>query len=484
MRLTLKLTLAIAVILTLQFALYSYFVAERLSGFFERDMKRDALRVGQTLSIAVARTWQSIGEEAALALVDEANNDYSDVQIRFVWITPQNDQRYRPALTSELLMPLQTTRSLVHRYHPEHGEDHLFTYFNIPNPSDRHAAIELRQSFERENWFTTVSVLRVGAFLIIVVTTTALLMWTLGVYFVGKPIKQLCQKARMIGQGRFSDALSITTNDEIGELAKEINLMSDALDRSRQQLEEETASRIKVVEQLRHADRLSTIGTMASSLAHELGTPLTVASGHLASLQIFEGHSSLQQHIHVVNQQIKKMSDIVHQLLNYSRRKTPDKKPMNVSDVVSQVVAMLRPFGEKRGVEVLFAASSSPVISNVDPTQLEQVIVNLMVNAIQSMDSGALKISTTIDGNATRDPSAKGSPFACIEVIDNGIGMSEEQVTHIFDPFFTTKSQGQGTGMGLSIAQGIVVEHGGWITVTSKPGQGSCFSVFLPIVEG
>jgi signal transduction histidine kinase len=157
---------------------------------------------------------------------------------------------------------------------------------------------------------------------------------------------------------------------------------------------------------------------------------------------------------------------------------------MNVSDIVSQVVAMLKPFSEKRDVEILFAPSSSPVISNVDPTQLEQVIVNLMVNAIQSMDSGALKISTTIDGHATRDPSTNGSPYACIEVVDNGIGMSEEQVTHIFDPFFTTKSQGQGTGMGLSIAQGIVVEHEGWITVTSKPGQGSCFSVFLPIVEG
>lgn len=484
MRLTRKLTLALSVVLMIQFALYSYLGMRRLTGFFEHDVKGDALLIGQTLATAVSRTWKTQGEKEAVALVEVTNDDYQDMQIRFVWLGKEAVPAETPELPPEMLAPLRDGKFLVKHVYPEPDLDFIYTYVRIPGEEAAAGlgTLELKQSFATETCFAVVSQLRLAALLLVVVFSTAVLMWLLGVVLIGRPIKKLSDKARRIGEGDFSTPLELTGNDEIATLAHEINNMSEALQHSRERLEEEVRGRIAAMEQLRHVDRLTTIGTLASGVAHELGTPLTVVSGHLNILQTkVAGNPELEKINGALSEQVDKMAGIVRHLLDFSRRRTPEKSSNNLWDILGRVINMLTRFGEKRNVSIHLVPGSEDAEAPVDPTQIEQVLTNLVVNAIQATESGLIEVG--IKSEQLVHPEKPGSSpalFRCIYVKDFGSGMSDEQVKQIFDPFYTTKASGQGTGMGLSIAAGIVREHEGWISVQTEVGKGSRFSVYLP----
>lgn len=485
MRLTRKLTIALSVVLMIQFAFYSYLGLRRLKGFFEHDVKGDALLIGETLATAVSRMWKTQGEAEAAALVAQTNDDYQDMQIRFVHLESDAAKASAPELPLEMLISLSDEKSLVKHVYPGPDLDFIYTYVRIPSPEGTPAkrALELKQSFATESRFAWVSQLRLAALLLVVVISTAILMWFLGVALIGRPIKQLCDKARRIGEGDFSKPLEIKGDDEISTLAHEINKMSEALQYSRERLEEEVQGRISAMEQLRHADRLTTIGTLASGVAHELGTPLTVVSGHLNLLKPkVVGNQELEKIHTALSEQVDKMAGIVRHLLDFSRRRTPEKRSNNLWDILGRVTNMLTRFSEKRNVSIHCIPSNEDASADVDPTQLEQVITNILVNAVQATEAGVIEVGIRTERLA--HPERQNSDpvlFRCLYVKDFGAGMSDDQMKQIFDPFYTTKAPGQGTGMGLSIAAGIVREHDGWITVTSEPGKGSCFSVFLPV---
>lgn len=485
MRLTLKLTIALTIILIGQFCLYGYLVAQRLTGFFERDMKQDALHIGRTLAVAVSRSWKNQGQEQALALVGETNDENVDMTIRMVKVGANVEPAQRPDLPPETLDPLRDGKYVVKHAYPAPNDDFIYTYIRVPVESSDLYAIELRQSFDPEHAFTRVSIIRVGVFLLIVVISTGLVMWCLGLLFIAQPIEQLCEKTRQIGRGDFGGSLPVKSNDEIGTLAREINSMNDRLRSTQALLEQETAAKDLTLEQLRHTDRLRTIGTLASGVAHELGTPLNVASGHL-SLMLAEKSdpTAIERACSAVSEQLDKMTGIVSNLLSFSRRRTPQKRSSDLDATLGKTIKMLIPFAAKRNIDIDYVKSTTSAIADVDEGQMEQVFMNLLVNAIQAMDSGLIKVNLTSE--ITRNPELVDdlpSPHICISVRDQGMGMSEDAIAQIFDPFFTTKAPGQGTGMGLSIAHGIMREHGGWITVTSTPGKGSCFLVFVPIGE-
>jgi signal transduction histidine kinase len=145
-------------------------------------------------------------------------------------------------------------------------------------------------------------------------------------------------------------------------------------------------------------------------------------------------------------------------------------------------VDLLRALAEKHKAQLCFIPDSDPAVVEVDAAQFQQVLTNLIVNAIQAMPAGG-KVDIHVRRQTSRAPdSTDDRQQACcaIEVRDQGMGIAVENMQHLFEPFFTTKGVGEGTGLGLSIAYGIVREHGGWIDVTSRPNEGSCFTVFLP----
>ena len=180
------------------------------------------------------------------------------------------------------------------------------------------------------------------------------------------------------------------------------------------------------------------------------------------------------------------MACIIRQLLDFARRRTPRKERADLCKLTEQTTDLLATIARSKNVEIQLGPQPRPLVAEADSGQLQQVLTNLLVNAIQAMPKGGT-VTVGLSRGPYRPRSVAGDgaslgDFARIDVRDEGIGISQDNLRHIFDPFFTTKQVGEGTGLGLSIAYGIVEDHGGWLSVESVVDQGSCFSVFLPLI--
>jgi two-component system, NtrC family, sensor kinase len=304
----------------------------------------------------------------------------------------------------------------------------------------------------------------------------------MGVWLVGRPLNLLAAKAQRIGQGDLSGPLSFQQRDEIAELALEVNAMCERLAEAHARTEAETTARIAAMEQLRHADRLITVGRLAAGIAHELGTPLNVIAGRVKMLRRGNVEPEVgSEYLGAVAEQAERMTAIIRQLLDFAGRREPRPAPTDLHAIARATARLVEPIARKHQVEVTIA-SEGPALALGDPVQLEQVLSNLVVNGIHACNSGGKVEIACGTETAFADDSEPGVRRAYLRVTDDGHGMNEQTRARIFEPFFTTKDIGQGTGLGLSVAHGIVLENGGTITVTSQAGQGSAFSVFLPAV--
>jgi signal transduction histidine kinase len=275
----------------------------------------------------------------------------------------------------------------------------------------------------------------------------------------------------------------LRSRDELAELADDLNEMCARLAESQADIRAETAARLGATEQLRHADRLKTVGRLAAGIAHELGTPLNVVSGR-AGLILSDklAAEEVGASAAAIKTEADKMTRIIRQLLDFGRASTPRKVATDLRQVVSQAVDLLRTLAENSQVTLGFDQATEAAVAEIDVAQVQQVLTNLVVNAIQAMPHGG-RVTISLRRQVAHPPDASDRPEAAyfaIEIRDQGIGIPAERLTQLFEPFFTTKQVGEGTGLGLSIAYGIVQEHGGWIDVTSQPGEGSCFTVMLP----
>jgi signal transduction histidine kinase len=304
----------------------------------------------------------------------------------------------------------------------------------------------------------------------------------LGIFIVGRPLQRLVEHARRIGAGQLSARLPEGARDEIGALGREMNRMCEQLEEAHARLAGETRARLAALEQIRHADRLSTVGRLASGIAHELGTPLNVISAR--ARQIAEGTvvgDKLTRAALIIDGQCEHMTRIIRQVLDFARPKPPRRMPQDLGSLARETLEALAPYATQRQVALELVAPE-PLKCGVDPHQIRQVLMNLVVNALQASPPGERVTLTVGLQQATRPqiPGVAPGPYAYISVKDHGAGISPEARTRLFEPFFTTKDIGEGTGLGLSVAYGLAQEHGGWIDVESAPSQGSRFSLYLP----
>jgi signal transduction histidine kinase len=305
----------------------------------------------------------------------------------------------------------------------------------------------------------------------------------LGIRLIGRPLHRLVEKTRRVGKGDLTEPLHLQGHDEIAEVAAAFNVMCEQLAESQEQILAETTARIAALEQLRHADRLKTVGRLASGMAHELGTPLNVVSargaliaeGTLSDAEIVESGN-------IIKAQSERITAIVRQLLDFARRSIPHREPADLRRVAEQAIRLLTTFAKKQNVTISLSCDVPDAMTEVDVGQIQQVLTNLIVNAVQAMPKGGTVEVSICREHVCPPEGQDGSEgeHVCLSVRDEGVGVSEENMPLLFEPFFTTKDTGKGTGLGLSIAYGIVSEHGGWIDVASEPEKGSCFSVYLP----
>ncbi|HEX2678982.1 MAG TPA: HAMP domain-containing sensor histidine kinase, partial [Polyangiales bacterium] len=238
-------------------------------------------------------------------------------------------------------------------------------------------------------------------------------------------------------------------------------------------------ARIAALEQLRHAERLSTLGQLASVLAHEIGTPLNVVAGHAKLIAAGKlPVPMVTESAEAIGAQCTRITGIVRRVLDYARRRPAKRTVVSGSDVLASACGLLEVLSAKRGIKLEISEEHGNFSLHADPDQLQQCLTNIVANAIYaSPDGGVVRLSLR---GVERDVAGRSRPFLAFEVRDSGPGLDESVRARIFEPFVTTKPPGEGTGLGLSVARDIVSEHEGAIEVSSEPGRGCVFTVYVP----
>jgi two-component system, cell cycle sensor histidine kinase and response regulator CckA len=249
------------------------------------------------------------------------------------------------------------------------------------------------------------------------------------------------------------------------------------------------AERAHLSEQLQQAQKIESLGRLAGGVAHDFNNLLTVITGHAdLMLEKLAPDDPLRENVRNVSAATRRASDLTRQLLAFGRRQLLQPRVMDLNESIRESTSMVsRLLNES--VELVTVLDPHLGHVEADPSQLNQLLVNLAVNARDAMPHGGrLTIETDNvsidDEEAQRHPSFRPGSYVMLAVSDTGIGIQNDVLPHIFEPFFTTKEHGKGTGLGLSMVYGIVKQSGGWIWVSSEVGRGTTFKVYLPRVEG
>ena len=356
-------------------------------------------------------------------------------------------------------------------------------------PGGRTAAIEVRQTLGemerefrravRENILSRLTLL--GLFVLSLVVLTR---WS-----IGRPIRALMAGARAIGKGDLAQRIAIRRRDEIADLAEEFNRMAENLQTAHAELVHQSEERLRLEHEVQQAQKLAAVGMLAAEVAHEIGTPLNVISGRSEVLHgAIPADRPERRHLEVILKQVERINGIIRALLDYTRPRRPALRPESVGAILRRVADFLAMRSRQRGVRI--AVELPPGLPPVmaDPDQLQQLFVNLMRNALDaSADGGTIQVDAGPDSHLPMDGRAgivRGkaeAPNLAIHILDQGGGLTQEQLTHVFEPFFSTKARGRGTGLGLPIVEEIVRAHHGAVEMLSVPGGGTEVIVRLPL---
>lgn len=481
MKLAIKVALALMCAVLSVLAPFAYYRIEREVQLFDSDMRKDHALIGTTLAVSVGDVLVRDGIERADELVHLADTNRIGTQVRWKsatrWSEGGEAQRFKD-LHEPIHEVIRLQVDAEGEALAEEGERFLRSFFPIRHGEQTLGIIELTTSYASRDQYVETSTLNAIAATLLTVASAAGVMLAVGVVLIARPMRALVEKARRVGASDLSGPLVLRQKDEIGTLAHEMNAMCDQLAEARHIAAQETTARERALEQLRHADRLITVGKLAAGVAHELGTPLNIISGR--ARMIVRGKvtgTTVVDYCQSIADQADRMTKIIHQLLDFSRRREPRLERVDLTQVVKDAVALLAHMAHKKGV-ALTMHSGAALFAVVDPSQIQQVVTNLVINALHACAAGAATTVTVIS-----NPPATGlgdGPWALIRVADTGCGMTAEVKSHMFEPFFTTKDIGQGSGLGLSVVHGIVEEHRGVIFVDTQPNSGTVVSVYLP----
>jgi two-component system NtrC family sensor kinase len=303
---------------------------------------------------------------------------------------------------------------------------------------------------------------------------------------ISRPILHLRSLSQSVASGDLNQASGLDRTDEIGDLADAFDQMTENLrqrtaeaerlySESVQRNEELAAINTRLQEtqlQLVQSEKLAAVGLLTAGIVHDVKNPLTVIRGTAELLQEDEELTpELTKALSLIREGAIKANKIISDLLTFARQAPPELKPQDLRETVQAALRLTTYMVRQAQVRTTSELPDEPVMTIYDATQIEQVFINLINNAVQAMpDRGALHIRLTqVDG------------YAVTSFADTGTGIAPEHLHRIFDPFFTTKPEGQGTGLGLSVGYGIVASHGGRIEVSSAVGQGSTFTIYLPL---
>jgi signal transduction histidine kinase len=293
------------------------------------------------------------------------------------------------------------------------------------------------------------------------------------------PLGMLISGSRKVAAGNFGYRIFLQTQDEMAELARALNDMTARFQAIRDDLDRQVQERTK---QVVRSEQLASVGFLAAGVAHEINNPLASIALCAESLEgrVVElldhanpEHKVVADYLRMIQSEAFRCKGITEKLLDFSRVGEIKRLDTELGDLVQGVIEMVGHLGKYQRREIRLA-HAGPVLVSANPQEIKQVVLNLLTNALDSVDEGGL-VDVRLSG---------GGGWAELEVVDNGCGMTPEVLEHVFEPFFTRRREGQGTGLGLSISYRIVADHGGTIEAQSAgPGRGATFHVRLPLTE-
>ncbi|HET6336055.1 MAG TPA: HAMP domain-containing sensor histidine kinase [Polyangiales bacterium] len=471
MRLSLKISAFTAIGILLVLSTDGYLRGQRELRSLRNDIERDHRALGRILVTVTTVTAERAGPKPALQLLEDVNFRESGIDIRW-------HERARQGVSD-------APRAIVSKVetNPTTGDRELVTMIPlvIGSPGD----LVLRESLASADSYVFSTIRSTLGTSLLLIALSTLIIFGVGWWLLGTPLRLLVARARAIGEGDLDAQLVLRRNDEMGELAHEMNSMSRRLSAAHELADREAAGRLTALQQLRHAERLTTVGKLASGIAHELGTPLNVVDARAQMIARGESSGSgAQQDATIISEQARRMTQIIQQLLDFARPRRAQKVRQDLSAIVRMTLDLLRHLATRHGV-TLRVTGDTDVYAAVDVSQMQQLTMNLVVNAIHAQPNGGeVRIGAHRGRGAAQTSPAQVRQLeqetVCLVIEDDGIGMTPDVRERMFEPFFTTKEVGQGTGLGLSVVYGIVEEHAGEIDVRTAAGAGTCITVVLP----
>lgn len=454
---------------------------------FERDFTGHGKELALIVAHTVAATWRDQGQEEALRRLGQVDSGENGLSLR--WLSEEQarqdlDHHYQGEFP---VTPGESPAAAVVAYDEPHNKTRHFLVPLAEFGAGR-GLLQVSRPLAPLAEFAQQTLLQS-----LVVTGILALVGSLVTYWliyskIRRPLEKLSRKAIEIGKGNLAADLEIKGDDELVHLAGIMNDMCTRLLIAQEKIHFENLARLKTLEQLRHTEKLSTIGQIAAGIAHEIGTPLNVVDGR-AKMILSEPleREEIVGCARIIKTQAERMALIIRQLLDFSRKKKSSHKQCeNVVILIRQVFHLLTPLAGKQGVALrLEARPEVRAFCLVDGQQIQQVLMNVIMNGIQATEAGGMVLVEV--GNMQLKSRLRTEDelrhVLRIDIRDEGGGIAKELLEEIFTPFFTTKSVGLGTGLGLSIARELLEEHGGWIEVRNRPIKGAEFSLYLPLQE-
>ncbi|ADK83385.1 integral membrane sensor signal transduction histidine kinase [Desulfarculus baarsii DSM 2075] len=297
----------------------------------------------------------------------------------------------------------------------------------------------------------------------------------LGAYLaerITRPVNQLIAASERVARGDFSPEVGPIVRSDLGLLQRGFQEMLLALGERERRQQEESEKR------LLQSEKQALVGRLAAGVAHEINNPLTgvLTFTHLL-LRRGDLPAEVVHDLQTIAAQTERVRKIVKGLLDFSRQTKLEAQPSDLNPLVAAAVKLMTNQALLKGVRLHFDPQEEFPVMNLDRSQMQGVLINMIINALDATPPGGEVAVITRPGDPARRGGRQGVE---ILVRDTGCGIAPEHLDKLFDPFFTTKEVGQGTGLGLAVSQGVVARHGGEITVRSKPGQGSTFTIWLP----
>jgi signal transduction histidine kinase len=480
--LRLRLMLAVTIPLVLVVGVYGLLrIRVEQAALLEEDRRNIALtaRAIQSAIEIALRDRQMADARRVLAEMVEDQDQIDRIRVF--------DRELRPILVSNRLpigddVPIETLRRVMatgrtDSFYLHHGKQSVLYHVTPLRAHDGliagamelvHLTVAVDQKVQaatRDVW------VRLGVLLLVVTALTGFVLQRQ----VLAPLAQLVDAIRRLPGAARRPRLPVERRDELGEVALAFNETAELLEAARRQLLAEAERTLDLERQLRQAETLTVAGKLASSVAHEVGTPLNIVSGRAEQLlSALPSGDPRRADLRIIIQQIERISGILRSLLDTVRARKPDVQPTSLPAVLDRLMPLLRHAARRYDATVTASVPDDlpPILA--DPNQLQQLLINLVVNALEAASpSGRVEMTASPREH-------EGRPGVAMAVSDTGPGIPAEVLPRVFEAFFTTKPTGQGTGLGLAICREIVTQHGGDIGITSEVGVGTTVTVWLP----